>query len=191
MAATPRADVPLAAPLQSLRRRGLLLSGSALLISRMESAMASTPDMDGWPRPTQAKPSVTYLHLLAKTPFFTALDKSQLQWAIDHSREWSVARGSEISSSTLGPDNFWVLRDGGWQIEHGGAPIRAGHADPAKWYGGAGLHALGRGSKLVAAASSYVMHIRQADLEEMLRRGFAFDRHLQDGLAFYTHHLQA
>ncbi len=153
--------------------------------------MATTPDMTGWPRPNPAQPSVTYLHLLAKTPFFTALDNAQLQWTIDHSREWAVEKGSEISSSALGPDNFWVLLDGGWQVEHGGAPLKAGHADPAKWYGGAGMHALGRKSRLAATASSYVMHVRQADLDEMLRRGFAFDRHLQGGLAFYRQHLQS
>lgn len=148
---------------------------------------AAPPSMTGWPMPTQSKPSVTYLRPLAKTPFFVGLSPEQLQWVIDHSREWSVVAGSEISSSALGPDNFWVLLDGGWQVEQGGTVVKAGHADPAKWYGGAEMNALKLApTRLVSTATGYVMNIRQADLDDMRRRGFApFEPHLQAGLQFY------
>lgn len=148
---------------------------------------AAPPSMTGWPAPTLAKPSVTYLKPLAKTPFFAGLSPEQLQWVIDHSREWSVVAGSVVSTSALGPDNFWVLLDGGWQVEQGTTVVRAGHADPAKWYGGTDLHALKLAdTRLVATATGYVMNIRQADLDDMRKRGFMpFESHLTDGLGFY------
>ncbi|WP_286185498.1 hypothetical protein [Acidovorax cavernicola] len=130
--------------------------------------------------------STTYLHLLAKTPFFTALSRDQLQWVINHSREWSVAPGTEIAGSTRAAGSFWVLLDGGWQVEHKGRSVKAGHADPAKWYGGRDMQALGIGdTRLLATAKSYVMQIHQVDLDEMLRRGFAFGPHLDAGMKFY------
>jgi hypothetical protein len=131
------------------------------------------------------KASTTYLHLLAKTPFFTALTREQLQWVIDHSKEWRVNAGTEISSSAEAPDNFWVLLDGGWQVEFDGRYAPAGHADSAKWYGGDAFAALSGPSRLTATAQSYVMSIRNADLEAMRTQGFAFDQHLQDGMRFY------
>jgi len=150
---------------------------------------AQPPSMVGWPKPANGQPSVTYLRLLRKTPFFVGLSDAQLQWAIDHSREWSVKPGDEISNATLAPDNFWVLLDGGWQAEQGTTLRKAGHADPAKWYGGAELQALAlQPTRLVATAPSYVMNIRWADLQHMRQqRGFGpvFDPHLRDGLAFY------
>ncbi|MCW5623807.1 MAG: hypothetical protein KIT73_03710 [Burkholderiales bacterium] len=131
------------------------------------------------------KPSVTILDLLAKTPFFDKLARAQLQHVIAHSKEWEAAPGTEISNSSKGPDNFWVLLDGGWQIEHGGRAYAAGHADAAKWYGGEVFHALRATSRLVATETSYVMRITIADLDEMLKEGFAFDRHLREGLRYY------
>ncbi len=130
-------------------------------------------------------PSVTYLHLLAKVPFFAALSREQLQWVIDHSREWAVAPGAEIASSSRGGDSLWVLLDGSWRVEQGDRSITAGHADPAKWYGGRDMLALGGSTRLVATARSYVMQIAQAELDEMLRRGFAIGPQLDSGLAFY------
>lgn len=147
---------------------------------------AAPPPPPNWPMPSNAKPSITYLRPLARTPFFAGLSTEQLQWVIDHSREWNVVAGSEISNAALGPDNFWVLLDGGWQIARGGTVVQAGPADAAKWYGGADMHALGlAGTRLVASRTGYVMHIRQKDLEEMRRRGIAFDGQLQAGLRFY------
>lgn len=131
------------------------------------------------------KASTAYLHLLAKTPFFTGLTRGQLQLVIDHSKEWSVAAGTEVTSSAESPDNFWVLLDGGWQVEYAGHRVPAGHADPAKWYGGSDFGALPGPSRLVATEQSYVLHISMAELSSMRAQGFAFDRQLQDGMRFY------
>lgn len=162
------------------RRRALLLMAAAVPLSgcaQKPSVPAPGPGMSA---------SVTYLHLLANVPFFTALSREQLQWVIDHSREWSVVPGAEIATSARGADSFWVLLDGGWMVEHAGQSIKAGHADPAKWYGGREMSALAIGeTRLVATAKSYVMQIQQADLDEMIQRGFALGPHLQAGLAFY------
>lgn len=94
--------------------------------------------------------------------------------------------GAEIAGSTRGGDSFWVLLDGGWQVEHAGRSIKAGHADPAKWYGGRDMSVLAIGdTRLVATAKNYVMQIQQVDLDEMRRLGFAFGPHLEAGMAFY------
>lgn len=132
------------------------------------------------------KQSTTYLHLLRKTPFFTQLDRNQLKWVIAHSTEWEAQPGTEISNRLDAADHVWVLLDGGWQVEQGGKAYAAGHADPAKWYGGASAAMLPADSRLVATAHSYVMRIRRGDLDEMLKRGFAFDAHLRQGAAFYA-----
>lgn len=166
---------------EPIRRRPLLLMATAVPLS----ACAQKPPVPP-PGPGMSA-SVTYLHLLAKTPFFTALSRDQLQWVIDHSREWSVVPGTEVVSSARGGDSFWVLLDGDWQVEHAGRSVKAGHADPAKWYGGREMAALAIGeTRLVGAtAKSYVMQIQQSDLDEMIQRGFAFGPHLQSGLDFY------
>lgn len=163
----------------SIRRRSLLLMAAAMPLS----ARAQNPSV--LPGPGMSG-SITYLNLLAKVPFFTALPREQLQWVIDHSREWSVAPGAEIAGSARGADSFWVLLDGSWQVEHAGRSTQAGHADPAEWYGGRDMLTLVIGdSRVVATAKSYIMQIQQADLDEMLRRGFAFGQHLESGMAFY------
>lgn len=163
-----------------IRRRALLLVTAITSLS----GCAQKPSVPS-PAPGLIA-SVTYLHLLAKTPFFTALSTDQLQWVIDHSREWSVVPGAEIAGSARGADSFWVLLDGGWQVENGGRSVKAGHADAAKWYGGRDMSALAIGdTRMVATAKSYVMQIQQSDLDEMLRRGFAFGPHLESGMAFY------
>jgi hypothetical protein len=131
------------------------------------------------------KQSVTYLHLLTKTPFFTQLDKTQLKWVISHSPEWEAPAGIEISNRRDANDHIWILLDGGWQIEQGGQVLKAGHADPAKWYGGQHAELLPADSRLVTNQHSYVMRIRRADFEDMLRQGFNFTEHLQQGQAFY------
>lgn len=166
---------------EPIRRRALLrLTGAAIPLSARAQKPSVPPPGPGM------NASTTYLHLLAKTPFFTALSRAQLQWVIDHSREWSVVPGAEIAASTRSAGSFWVLLDGDWQIEHAGRSVKAGRADPAKWYGGRDMLALGIGdTRLVAIAKSYVMQIQQVDLDEMLQRGFAFGPHLQDGVAFY------
>lgn len=165
------------------RRRALAAIGA--IASLPLAACAQAPSMEGWPMPTNAKPSVTLLHLLRRTPFFVGLDDTQLQWAIDHSREWSVPAGSEISAQTPGPDHVWILLDGGWQVDRGGRVERAGNADPAKWFGGAELHALGPPGRLVATSASYVMVMRWSDLQTLRARNPPIDKQLQDGLRHY------
>lgn len=130
--------------------------------------------------------SVTYLHLLAKVPMFRGMSNEQLQWVIDHSREWSVEPGAEIASSARGIDAFWTLLDGGWRVELGGRSVEAGHADSAKWYGGRAMQELNLPpTRLVATRPSYVIEIAQPALDEMLRRGIPLEAHLRAGLDFY------
>jgi len=132
------------------------------------------------------RPSITYLHLLRHTPFFTALSTEQLQWVIDHSREWEVDAGTVLSIQDAdGPSDHddWILLDGGWQIERGGEFFPSGHADPGKWF--STREAQGNACALVANEHGYVMHIPANEMQRMLERGFAFDAHLEQGRAWY------
>jgi len=131
------------------------------------------------------KKSVTYLNLLRHTPFFTRLSTPQLKWVIAHSTEWEAEAGMEVSNRAGADEYLWVLLDGGWQVEQGGHVFKAGHADAAKWYGGTKAALLPPDSRLVANQHSFVMRIRTADFEEMLRQRFDFDEHLRAGEAFY------
>src|SRR3978361_102563 len=101
------------------------------------------------------EPSVTYLPLLATTPFFTRLSRNQLQWVINNSKEWNAITGMEISTSGQGPHSFWVLLDGSWQVEHNGKSYKAWYGDPGKWYGGEQLEELKAESRLIATENSY------------------------------------
>ena len=164
-----------------IRRRSLLLVAGAGALSACAQKPSVPPPGPGM------NPSVTYLNLLVKTPFFTALSREQLQWVIEHSREWSVVPGAEIASDSRGADSFWVLLDGGWQVEHAGQSFKAGHADPAKWYGGRDMSVLAIGeTRLVATTKSYVMEIQQSELDGMIQGGFGFAPHLEAGTAFYS-----
>jgi hypothetical protein len=130
-------------------------------------------------------PSITYLHLLKDTPFFTALTRSQLQWVIDHSRDWTAPARTVVASYTAGQpasDDLWVLLDGGWQIEADGKQYPAGHADPGKWFSAADV---AHDCRLVVTEKSYVMKIESAELKAMLAQGFAFGRHLEAGKNYY------
>jgi hypothetical protein len=133
------------------------------------------------------KPSTTYLHLLRKTPFFTALNDAQLRWTIDHSREWEAQIGSVIvdcaTSAAEHKDDVWILLDGGWQIEAEGRAYAAGHSDAGKWFS---ADQAPNDCRLVATEHSYVMKIAAADMHDMLSLGFAFDSHLQAGRAYYA-----
>jgi hypothetical protein len=130
--------------------------------------------------------SVTYLHLLRHTPFFTALNKEQLQYVIAHSTEWEARSGQVISTGKEAADYMWVLLDGGWQVEQAGRTSPSGHASPGKWYGGVPSAMPPAESRLVANQHSYVMRIARRDLEQMLVDGFDFGRHLQQGAGFYA-----
>lgn len=131
------------------------------------------------------KESVTWLHLLRHTPFFTELNKQQLRWVIDHSKEWEVQPGTVIATVEVGQalaDDMWILLDGGWQLETCGRLYPAGHSDPAKWYSALDV---ANPSRLVTTQKSFVMRIKRSDMNEMLRQGFAFNAHLQSGMEFY------
>jgi len=132
------------------------------------------------------KQSVTYLHLLRHTPFFTALSKEQLQYVIAHSTEWEARAGQEISNGAEASDFMWVLLDGGWQVEQADRVAVSGHDSPGKWYGGVLTSMPPQGSRLVANRHSYVLSIARRDLEQMLSMGFTFGRHLQQGARFYA-----
>jgi hypothetical protein len=164
-----------------------ILSGFAACVATVALAFGLPPSEPASQGKTM-KQSVTYLHLLKNTPFFTRLDKAQLKWVIAHSTEWEAEAGMEVSNRLDAAGNLWVLLDGGWQVEQGGRSYAAGHADPAKWYGGAQAVLLPPDSRLVANQHSYVMRIARADFDEMLRQGFDFDAHLRAGEAFYSAH---
>lgn len=160
-----------------------LLSGLFILAAIATSLACSTRK----PQETQAmKPSITYLHLLRNTPFFTELNTDQLRFVIQHSREWEVKTGTTIvgpqgGSNTAG---YWILLDGGWELRIGGKAYSSGHSDPGKWFNQALLAS--QGAELVANDHSYVMHISEHNMDYMLARGFGFGKHIADGKNFYN-----
>lgn len=132
------------------------------------------------------KPSITYLHLLRHTPFFTALTTAQLQWVIDHSREWEADSGAVIAKCDGAADPeapYWILLDGGWQVEFKGQTFRSGHADPGKWF--RSVDVPGGACALVTNEHSYVMRIERHDMQAMLDQGLGFRTHLDIGDAYY------
>ena len=74
-------------------KRPTLIACAALLPLLVAAcdARQQPPDACLTTRSTTMEPSVTYLHLLKHTPFFTNLTTAQLRWVIDHSREWEHA----------------------------------------------------------------------------------------------------
>lgn len=135
------------------------------------------------PKPPM-KASITYLHLLRHTPFFTELDTDQLRWVIQHSREWEVQPGTPLVSDALASERagYWILLDGGWTLNYRGQTHASSHADPGKWFEAGQLS----GAFLLSAHEhSYVMQITAADMQAMLTRGFKFQRHLDQGHDFY------
>lgn len=150
---------------------------------------ASLMTITGCIRPMEAdamgqltmRPSVTYLHLLRHTPFFTALDSTQQQWVINHSKEWQVNQGGVITTTSSAGD-YWILLDGEWQLECGEKHYPSKHNDPAKWFRASMVM---HDCKLVATETSYVMLITQVDMQTMLNNGFAFHMHLDIGRSHY------
>jgi hypothetical protein len=132
------------------------------------------------------KASTTYLYLLRKTPFFTSLSTEQLRWTIGHSREWEAEAGTVVTQNPDPSGDVWILLDGAWQLEYAGRRYPSGHADPGKWFS-AGLANEAHGAwRLVATEHSYVMKINRAEFDAMLRRGFAFEVHLDSGHRYYA-----
>jgi hypothetical protein len=131
------------------------------------------------------KQSVTYLHLMKKTPFFNLLNRAQKQDVIAHSTEWEVQQGVKISDRADASSHVWVLLDGGWQVEQGGKAHLAGNADPAKVYGGPAADFLSADSRLVVTKHSYVMRITRADFDRMLQEGLDFSAHIYEASLYY------
>ncbi len=133
------------------------------------------------------KASITYLHLLRHTPFFTELNDDQLKWVIKHSREWDSPAGTVIDSRIEGVTpsaDLWVLLDGGWQVETENSAHSAGNGTPGKWYSSSAMQS---DNRLVTIRRSYVMRIKAADMEDMLAKDFPFRSHLSTGHAWYKH----
>lgn len=132
------------------------------------------------------RPSITYLHLLRHTPFFTSLSTGQLQWVIDHSREWEVDEGTVLSrhdAQGASDSDDWVLLDGQWQLQYDGKSFPSGHADAGKWF--STRESQGQSCTLVATEHGYVMRIPEGEMKVMLDRGFAFGTHLEQGQSHY------
>ncbi|PNQ90666.1 hypothetical protein CCU68_20660 [Pseudomonas gingeri NCPPB 3146 = LMG 5327] len=162
---------------------GIATFGLFAAITLTACATPSKPDAT---QEISMKPSITYLHLLRHTPFFTALSSDQLQWVIDHSREWEAEEGSVIASSAQAnapAADYWILLDGGWRVEYAGHSFPSGHAAPGKWFNL--REAQGADCVLSTTEHSYVMRITEADMQVMLEKGFAFGPHLGSGHAYY------
>lgn len=174
------------APTPPLVRRATLAAIAAAAIVTATACVLRQPTE----KPAMT-PSITYLHLLRHTPFFTSLDTDQLRWVIAHSREWEVRTGGTIASSRQPADSegYWVLLDGGWSLRVGDHTVSSRHADPGKWFDQDLLAA--QPFELAATEHSYVMHIARADMDDMVARGFAFARHLDPGRSLYRAIAQA
>ncbi|CAE6840889.1 cyclic nucleotide-binding domain-containing protein [Paraburkholderia haematera] len=152
-------------------------------------AKPQSPDASITMQSTEMKPSVTYLHLLKHTPFFTNLTTGQLRWVIGHSHEWEAQPGTVVvqcdgsAHSAASDQGMWILLDGGWQIEYGQHSYPAGHASAGKWFSAA---VTDRPCSLVTTEHSYVMKIERADFDAMLEQGFAFSAHLDTGRRYYS-----
>ena len=152
-------------------------------------AKPPSPDASVTTRSTEMKPSVTYLHLLKHTPFFTSLTTEQLRWVIGHSHEWEAQPATVFTQcdssahGTASDKGIWILLDGGWQIEYGQQSYPAGHASAGKWFSAT---VTDRPCSLVTTEHSYVMKIERADFDAMLEQGFAFDPHLDAGRRYYS-----
>jgi hypothetical protein len=146
------------------------------------------PDASLSTRSTTMEPSVTYLHLLKHTPFFTNLTTGQLRWVIGHSHEWEARAGTVVAerdgNAASGAQDraIWILLDGGWQLEAAGHTYPADHASAGKWFSAA---VTDRPCRLVTTEHSYVMKIERADFDAMLAQGFAFGPHIDAGRRYY------
>ncbi|MFM0335964.1 cyclic nucleotide-binding domain-containing protein [Paraburkholderia fungorum] len=165
----------------------ILIACAALLplLTAACDAQSQPPGASVNTRSTEMKPSVTYLHLLKHTPFFTGLTTGQLRWVIGHSHEWEAQAGTVVAQCAGGPGGdlgMWILLDGGWQLESGGHAYPAGHASAGKWFSS---DVTDRPCRLVTNEHSYVMKIERADFDAMLAQGFAFGPHLDAGHRYY------
>lgn len=170
--------------------RLILIAYAALLplLATACDAGQPPPDASISTRSTTMEPSVTYLHLLKHTPFFTRLTTAQLRWVIGHSHEWEARAGTVVAQcngdATQGVQDraIWILLDGGWQIDAAGHTYPADHASAGKWFSAAVTQ---RPCRVVTTEHSYVMKIERADFDAMLAQGFAFGPHIDAGRRYY------
>ncbi|PLZ01036.1 hypothetical protein CY652_17975 [Burkholderia sp. WAC0059] len=165
--------------------RCLVVPAYVLATTLGVTACGGTQEQDAAGRMTM-RSAVTYRFLLRNTPFFTALSTEQLQWVIHHSHEWAADAGAVIAKcegSRALDAPYWILLDGGWQVETGGRTFESGHADPGQWFSAS--EGRGQSCELVANRSSYVMRINRADMQGMLEQGFGFGAHLDSGARYY------
>ncbi|CAH2788814.1 MAG: FIG00465890: hypothetical protein [uncultured Paraburkholderia sp.] len=138
--------------------------------------------------------SVTSLHLLKHTPFFTSLTADQLRWASAHSQKWKAQADALITQRESAPvhgtqpeHTLWILLDGNWRIEwthaHALLVSESNHAGTGKWFSAT---VTDKPFRLVAAEHSYVMRIEHVDFENILKQGFACDSHLDAGRRYYA-----
>jgi len=126
-------------------------------------------------------PSVTYLHLLRHTPFFTSLTTDQLRWTINHSKEWQIKTAGVIATNKDDAD-YWVLLDGGWQLSCNQNNHHSKHDEAGKWFN---PRVANKECQLIATSPSYVMRIKDVDMQDMLNKGFDFRHHLDAGFNYY------
>jgi signal-transduction protein with cAMP-binding, CBS, and nucleotidyltransferase domain len=129
--------------------------------------------------------TATYASLLAKTHFFKNLTREQLDWVVEHSKEWYARKGREITSSAKGPDNFWILLDGAWKVEHEDVHYHSGPYGPGNWFGGEWMPAFQGSARVVTTELSYVLAISLEDLREMAKQGFDFQEQQRAGTEYY------
>jgi hypothetical protein len=136
------------------------------------------------------QPSVTYLYLLRDSAFFKSLNTSQLRWVIKHSKEWKIIQGGVIATSQSKSD-YWLLLDGSWQLTCQQQSHLVKQNYTKAWFNSSTSQL---GCELRATSSSFVMRIRQNDMQTMIEHGFPFDipeketRYSYTDLTPKTHH---
>jgi hypothetical protein len=171
-----------------MTRLTLLAFAAVLPLLATACDAGQPPDATLATRSTTMQASVTYLHLLKHTPFFTSLTNAQLRWVIGHSHEWEarggtvVAQCNDEATHSAQDRSVWILLDGGWQVETAGHAYPADHAGAGKWFSAAVTN---RPCRLVTTEHSYVMKIERADFDAMLAQGFAFGPHIDAGRRYY------
>ncbi|MEI8632963.1 hypothetical protein P4S72_15105 [Vibrio sp. PP-XX7] len=89
--------------------------------------------------------------------------------------------GGVITGNEDIPD-YWILLDGGWQLNCDQKNYPSKHDDAGKWFN---PKVANEDCELIATSPSYVMRIKAADMQGMLSKGFAFKTHLNIGSSYY------
>lgn len=95
--------------------------------------------------------------------------------------EWEVKPDGVITSSSDTPD-CWVLLDGGWQLNCGRESYPSHHDEAGKLFrpSVAVTHCV-----FVTTEHNYVMRTKEADMQNIFKKGFAFNAHLDSGFVYY------